>query len=41
MGLIRTLVDRPVLSTMIVTALFVMGVNGYLKLNLELIPHVD
>ena len=41
MGLIRTLVDRPVLSTMIVTALFVMGVNGYLKLNLELIPRVD
>jgi len=41
MGLIRTLVDRPVLSTMIVVAMVVMGLNGYLKLNLELIPRVD
>jgi len=41
MGLIRTLVDRPVLSTMIVVALVVMGLNGYVKLNLELIPRVD
>ncbi len=41
MGLIRTLVDRPVLSTMIVLALVVMGLSGYLKLNLELIPRID
>ncbi len=41
MGLIRTLVDRPVLSTMIIVALVVMGINGYMKLNLELIPRID
>ncbi|RKZ15107.1 hypothetical protein DRQ53_09900 [bacterium] len=41
MGLIRVLVDRPVLSTMIVLAMVVLGLNGYVKLNLELIPRID
>lgn len=41
MGFLRTVIDRPVMTTMLVVVLVVMGVYSYGHLVTELIPRID